>query len=631
MQAAAVLLLAALAVQLARVQLAEPPGAPPPLARGERVRSLPVEPRRGLIVDRNGVAVARNAPQFSLAIVPGELPDGAAARLAALRAVERESGVPYAAIERALSGGLAAIDPFAPLTLRRGFAREAAAELRAALAGVPGVRVRAGPVRTYGGGDLLAHVLGYVGPIAAGEAEAWLGAGYPLDARVGRAGVEYAYESELRGGAGERLVIADAAGRELRSLGERPARTGADLVLSIDLRLQRAAAAALERGIERGLEAALALEVRHAGALERAGAAVVMDARDGELLALATYPSYDANVFSARAGGAGVEALLGDGSRPLIHRAFMEAPAPGSVFKPLVGAAALQEGVAAPDTRITSTGAIGVRSPYDPGAVHIFRDWAPHGTLDFYGGLARSSDVYYYYLAGGYEEDGGRVFPGLGADRLARYARAFGLGTPTGIDLPGEAAGLVPDREWKEGAYGEPWVLGDTYNLGIGQGFLTVTPLQMAVATAALANGGEVLAPRAVRAVRDGEGLRPTAREVLGAVPVDGEHLAVVREALRRAADPPLGTARRGEPEGLEIGGKTGTAEFGPPHPDGEFDSHGWFVSFAPWDDPRIVVVVYLRHGVGALHAAPVAREIYEAWLTLGGGGEPRLAERLLP
>ena len=171
----------------------------------------------------------------------------------------------------------------------------------------------------------------------------------------------------------------------------------------------------------------------------------------------------------------------------------------------------------------------------------------------------------------------------------------------------------MPDIAWKEATVGEPWVLGDTYTFGIGQGYLTVTPLQMAVATAALANGGEVLVPHVVLGLRSGHELQLTAREVAGELPIAAEHLEVVREALRRTADPG-GTATRGEPAGLTIAGKTGTAEFGRAHPDGGFDSHGWFLAFAPYDEPEIAVVVYLQHGVGATHAAPVAREILEAY-----------------
>ncbi len=619
MQALGALLMIVLAVQLVRLQLyagiPEPDAARPAdpgSVSGEFVRSIPVEPLRGLITDRSGFILARNVATFSLALVPGDLPAEPAERLAALRAIERIGLVPRPAIEEALAQPLAEIDPLAPLTLREGFSREEAIALRAALADVPAARVRTAPRRTYGGDDLLAHMVGYVGPITAEQADAYLDAGYRLDALVGRAGVELSYETELRGSDGERLVIADPVGRELRSLGADPAHGGADLILSIDLRMQRAAIAALAKGIEAGVAHAIEVEQRDPEQLARSGAAVLMDVRSGELLALATYPSYDVNAFSWHARGSDIGALLNDPTRPLVHRAYMEAPAPGSIFKPFVGAAALQEGVATPETTIFSSGSLTIRSIYDPEVVYTYRDWAPHGALDFYRGLTRSSDIYYYYLAGGYDQDG-ETFEGLGVERVAAYARAFGFGSPTGVDLPGESAGLVPDAAWKEEAIGEPWVLGDSYNMGIGQGYLEITPLQMAVATAALANGGELLVPRIAHALRTHDGVAPIAREVSGVLPIDARHLDVVREALRLAADTG-GTAWRGEPADIEIGGKTGTAEFGARNAEGLLASHGWYIGFAPYDDPQVAIVVYLEYGVGATHAGPVAREILTAY-----------------
>ena len=462
-------------------------------------------------------------------------------------------------------------------------------------------------------------MLGHVGAVPAESAGEYLDAGYRLDERVGRSGVESVYEERLRGEPGRRVVLADPTGREVEHLTEVAAVAGSDLILSIDLDLQRAVAAALERGLDAGLDAALSLPVRHGEPLERVGAAVVMDVRTGELLALVSSPSYDSNAFSGLDPNADAAALLTHEGRPLVHRAYQEVRAPGSIFKPLVGAAALEEGVATPSTRIRSTGAITVRSIFDPDVTYTFRDWTVHGVLDFHGGLIRSSDVYYYYLAGGYDEPGGESFEGLGIERIARYVRAFGLGAPTGLDLPGEAGGLVPDDAWKLATFGEPWVLGDTYTLGIGQGYLAVTPVQMAVATAALANGGEVLVPRVARGFRVGGGVELLPPQAAGTLPVAAQHLDVVREALRRAAEPG-GTAWRGQPEGVSIAAKTGTAEFGPPHPDDEFDTHGWYIAFAPYEQPEIAVVVYLNHGSGALHAAPAAREMLEAYFYGPGG-----------
>ncbi|MEZ4501210.1 MAG: penicillin-binding protein 2 [Dehalococcoidia bacterium] len=587
------------------------------LSSGERLRVLDVVPARGRILDREGRPLAVNVPRFVAQVVPGDLPEDPNARRAALTRLEARVGIPYAGLERAVQAGLESVDPLAPITIRDDLTRDEATALRAAMSGIEGVVIEAQAQREYGGGDLLAHVLGYVGPIAAGEAETYLEAGYRLDARVGLGGVELTYEDALRGVPGEDLVVADAAGHPLRALEERPPEVGADVVLSIDLDFQRAVRDALLDGIAAGVRDQEPAQWPNPDSPREAGAAVVMDVRTGEVLALVSVPSFEANLLGTEPDDEALAALIADGNRPLVDRTYMEVRAPGSIFKPLVAAAALEEGVASAGTQITSRGLISIRDQYQPDVYYVFRDWAAHGTLDLYGGIARSSDVYFYYLAGGYAQNGEQLFDGLGINRLARYARAAGLGRATGLDLPGEASGLVPDAEWKDETVGEPWVLGDTYTLGIGQGYLAVTPIQMAVVGAAIANGGTVLVPHVVAALQRGDAVTPLGREVAGTLPVDPANLAIVREAMRRAAEAG-GTARTGKPAGITIGGKTGTAEFGRPAADASFDTHAWYVGFAPFDQPEIVVVVQLEHGVGSTHAGPVARRILEAYFNRG-------------
>ena len=253
---------------------------------------------------------------------------------------------------------------------------------------------------------------------------------------------------------------------------------------------------------------------------------------------------------------------------------------------------------------------------YDPSVIYTFRDWRVLGTLDFYGGIAMSSDVYFYYLAGGYHEYG-ENFDGLGVDRLAQYARQFGLGRKTGVDIAGEADGVVPDPQWKEETFpGDTWVLGDTYNMGIGQGFLAVTPIQMARVVAAVANGGTLLTPRIVREVRDSQGhvIVPNDPQIEGSVGVSDTNLAIVREAMRQAVQ--WGSANPAQSSLISIAGKTGTAEFGQRFADGSYETHGWFSGFAPADDPQIAITVFLQRGIGATHAAPLGSKILEYYLT---------------
>ncbi len=601
---------AVLVAQVLRLQVFDP--VVPASARGGIPRVLPVEAPRGLITDRNGTVVARNTPRYRVSLIPGEIPADAEARRAALLRIAQALRIAYSDLEAAATSGLAVVDPFAPVTLRKGMTNDEAIMVRAALAGIPAARVDIAPTREYESTGALAHILGYVSTLPSERAESLLADGYQLDSRIGLAGVETQYERALRGTAGKRLVLSDPQGRELRQLGEEPATAGGNVVLSIDLRLQRAAEAAVARGIKNGISILRPTNQPRPKVLP-AGAAVVLDVHSGEVLAMVSQPSYDANVFERGTNDA-VSALFTDPARPMVDRAYMEVHAPGSIFKPLVAMAALEEGVVTPQTRIFSGGSLTVRSQYDPNVVYVFGDWAFHGNVDMNRAIARSSDVYFYELAGGFWENGKETFKGLGADRLAAWARLAGLGRPTGLDLPGEAAGLVPDSSWKRNVVGEDWLLGDTYTFGIGQGYLTTSLLQMATLTAGIANGGEVPVPRIVRGIERGGILSPTPMRVGARLPVTPEHLAVVRGGMASAAADTDGTAGTGVPRGVKIGGKTGTAEFGQPYPDGVFDTHGWYIAFAPAERPEIAVAVYLEYAVGQIHAGPVAKEILEAY-----------------
>jgi penicillin-binding protein 2 len=338
-----------------------------------------------------------------------------------------------------------------------------------------------------------------------------------------------------------------------------------------------------------------------------------MDVHTGDILALVSLPDYDSNIFSGQVDENALTQLANDPAKPMLDHAISEMYPPGSTFKQITGTAALQEGVATADTQIFSPGYLDVENEYAPGKYDRFKDWRSDlGTMNFYRGLAMSSDVYFYELAGGYVKDGKTVFKGLGADRLAKWARTFGLGAPTGIDLPGESSGLVPDPAWKEKTFGEGWLLGDTYNFGIGQGYVGATPIQMVRVTAAIANGGEVLIPHVVKELRDGAGnvitlQRQTVQRNLG---VDPRNLAVIREGMRESvAD---GAAFTGAVKNVVVAGKTGTAEFGERHPDGSYDEHGWFTGFAPFDNPEIAIVVFQEKGNGQATAAPTAAKILD-------------------
>jgi penicillin-binding protein 2 len=446
----------------------------------------------------------------------------------------------------------------------------------------------------------VSHYLGYVGRIDQEEYEYLKGSGYHLNDRLGKTGAELTYEAALRGSPGYRIIEIDAAGQEIRELQSIDPRPSGNLVLSLDLDLQRRTEQILRSGMGNS----------------KSAVALVMDVHTGEMLSMVSLPTYDNNILTDPVDQERLPALTQDPAKPLVNHAIAEVHPPGSTFKQVTGTAALQEGVASPGTTITSHGSISVEDEYDPEKTWVIRDWAALGTMDFYRGLAMSSDVYFYYLSGGYYQGGATVFSGLGATRLAEYARDYGFGAPTGIDLPGEAAGLVPDPEWKEETFGEEagfWTLGDTYNFGIGQGFLTVTPVQLVRVIAAVANGGKVLVPHVAKEIVDEDGnvMKAIEPEVQNELPISDQNLAVMREALRQAAV--YGPANTGASSVVSMAAKTGTAEFGTPLADGTYSqSHAWYTAYAPYEDPQIAVVVFLEQGVGATHGGPVAKQIID-------------------
>jgi penicillin-binding protein 2 len=431
---------------------------------------------------------------------------------------------------------------------------------------------------------------------------------------VGRMGIEFHFDEDLRGQKGEKVIEVDAIGREAGTLAylaqERP---GNSLILTIDFDLQREATRALQQGMQAS------------GA--KSGAVVALNPQTGEVLALVSEPAYDNNLFAAEISDRDWQRLLNDPNRPLFNRAIGGAYPPGSIFKIVTAVAGLQDGIMTQDTRIRCDGQIVVEDQYDPFVKYKFPCWVKsgHGQQNIIDALANSCDVYFYHIGAGYyqQSTGYDIFTGLGITRLTTYMREFGLGRQSGIDLPGESAGLVPDNKWKINqswnTRGEPWLTGDTYNLSIGQGYLLVTPLQMANVVAAIANGGTLYRPQLVYQVVDAEGrvLRGFQKEQLGRVSLSARNLELVREGMRAAVT--RGTAiatdfaRAKMPGTLAVVGKTGTAEFGQLDEHGERPAHAWFVSYAPENNARVALAVFIEGGQnGAKYAVPVAAQIYQ-------------------
>jgi penicillin-binding protein 2 len=534
------------------------------LADGNRLRIYRTSAPRGLIVDRRGVPLVVNRPSFSVYLLPMELrePDRVLPQLASLLGVAQDGIATRLAKSRT--------HPFEPVRIRRDVGLRVVTAIEERRTEMQGVLVDAEPVRVYRYRHLAAHVLGYLGEISAEELEVLRPRGYRPGDLIGKAGIEWQYDAVLRGEDGEQVVEVDASGRPLRVLREQAARPGNSVVTSLDRTLQELA------------EAELA---------DKTGAIVVMDPRNGEILAMASNPTYDPNLFALGISQSAWDRVSGDPRHPLQNRAAASAYEPGSVFKIVTGVAGLRERKATAATRFYCRGSLTLGR-------WVFRDLVAHGNIDFLTGVAQSCNVMFWEL--------GRD---LGPERLYAEARRFGLGERTGVDLPVEAAGLVPSREYKEARWREPWYPGDTLNMAIGQGFVLATPLQVARMAAAIANGGQILQPRLVRAITDADGRVVRRAESRVQRRLDLEPLAM--EAMRRGLEAAVarGTGRAAAVSGIAVAGKTGSAETPRGRP------HAWFVGYAPAQDARIVVAVLVEHGHrGGLVAAPIARRIIETW-----------------
>lgn len=463
-----------------------------------------------------------------------------------------------------------------PVLLSRALNHDEVITLESRVHELPGVRLSSATVRSYPLGAALAPILGYTGH--ADEVEVQQRPELLPGEVSGKAGVEKYYDVQLRGRSGAAFQEVDAAQRPQKEIGEYTPLPGEDLFLTIDAQFQQ--------------HIFSLLEARAAAARTDeppvVGSVIALEPETGAVRALVSYPSFDPNIFSQPGLRSGAADILADPRQPLFNRAVSGTYAPGSTIKPLLAAAGLAEGIITRETTWLSSGGIRIGQWFFP-------DWKAggHGLTNVTKALAESVNTFFYIVAGGDE-----TRPGLGIERVARSLREFSLGVPTGIDLPGEAEGLVPTPDWKVKTKGERWYIGDTYHLAIGQGDVLVTPLQVAVATAAIANGGRVVTPHVVATEHAGS-------RTLG---ISDRHLAVVREGMRAAVTG--GSARRLARLPIPLAGKTGTAQVG-----GSDLTNAWFTSFGPYDNPSLVVTVLLEGaGEGDDVAVPLAEEIWRWW-----------------
>jgi penicillin-binding protein 2 len=559
------------------------------LSENNRIRVENIPPPRGTIFDRHGRLLVDIRPSFNLAIIPEDIQDMEQTLTQLSQVLGCDKDVLEERVEAAASE-----PPFRPVTLVRDMTRDQLGAVESYRFYVPGVAVQIEPRRSYEWPGFAAHLIGYVGEIDERQLKDDRYVGYRQGDYLGKYGVEQQWERVLNGQRGGRQVEVDSAGRQLRVLGEVQALPGQNLVLTLDANLQRRAEEALSG---------------------KSGAIVALDPNNGDILAMASSPAFDQNQFVRGLSTKEWQDLADDPMHPLTNKTIQGTYPPGSTFKPVVEAAALEEGVADPGTTFVCTGQLrfGNRS---------YRCWEKrgHGPLEMYQALVRSCDVYHYQL-------GLR----LGVDRIAKYARRLGYGSRTLIGLSNETRGLVPTSQWKLNRFGIPWQRGEDLSIAIGQGFLLVTPLQQAIAYAAIANGGKVVEPRIVQRIESPEGqvLEEIPPKVAGEAGFKPTTLEFLRRALTGVVQDPAGTGKAAHLPGILVAGKTGTAqvvrmaEDEPTHrsldqiPYEERD-HAWFVCFAPAEAPQIVVAVLVEHGGhGGSAAAPLARQVLEEFFQI--------------
>ncbi len=520
-------------------------------SRRNSIRLLSIRAPRGNIYDRYGSILADNALAFGVFIVPQEARDldGEIKRLSGIL------GVSESLLKRNYKRNYHA--PFAPCEVIKNISKREAILIEESKLDMPGVLVKEFPLRRYLYKDAIAHLLGYAGEIDKRELESLRSYGYSVKDLIGKAGVEKTMDALLRGKSGGMQVQVDNRGRQVKTLNLKRPKKGSDIHLTIDARLQNFVWKAMQG---------------------KKGAAVFMDVNTGEVLSLVSNPSYDPNESISK--------ILNGMDAPLLNRAIMGQYPPGSLFKIAVAMAGLESKKIRSSTSFICYGKFKVGA----GRFHCW-DRDGHGSMDLQRGIIESCNVYFYNL--------GLL---LGADKIFEYAKEFGFGKKTGIDLQGEEAGLVPSRSWKRMEKGENWYAGDTANFSIGQGYLLVTPLQVARFIAFVANGGMILKPHVLKK-RDSDNRNTD-------IKLNKKNLNVIRSAMNGVVEDEAGTGARAYSSIVSISAKTGTSQ-----PGGGLETHAWFTGFAPSQKPQISFVIFLEHGgSGGASAAMIARKAVEFW-----------------
>ncbi len=568
-----------------------------------KTRIIKIQTERGVIYDKFGNLLVKNLPSFDLVCDKRDLPRSTEARLKILSKLAEIIKKDLSQLEREVTES-----EFNEVLIYQNIPHQILILLETKITEFTGCKIEENTVRDYISAQTFSHLIGYTGKISKEELK--LFKDYSITDYVGKSGIEKSYEQFLRGNPGKIQIAKDALGKiKSKELISDP-EPGKSLILYLDSNLQKK------------IEAEINFTLQRVGA--KKGAAVAIDPKTGGILALVSLPSFDSNLFAQGISQKALQKILNDSLEPLFNRAISGEYPTGSTIKPLIASAALQENIIDPEKSIYTEGKIEVPHKYNPEIIYTFLDWKNHGWVDLREAIAVSCNVCFYTYGGGYKE-----FNGLGVNRIKNYLSLFGWGEKTGIDLPQEKEGLIPDPAWKTEALGENWFIGNTYHLSIGQGYLRITPLQVATAFSVIANDGKLLEPKVVQKIidtstpntnppsADGTGQASSVQVVEVIEPeiirenfIDPENLKIIREGMREAVTYGSSVILNTLP--VKVASKTGTAETGR---EGYF--HNWVTVFAPYDDPQIVLTIVIENVREAQVAAlPVAKQVLEWYFT---------------
>jgi len=552
------------------------------MASLNKTRREAVPSARGIIYDSKNRILVRNIPSFDLVAIPLNLPkkeedlDNIILKVCDVLKLNKKE----------VTQKIKNTHPFSleEILIKEHLSKEDSLLAEVELSEIPGIKIRTYAQREYQESPYFSHILGYTGKLSKEELETKKEEGYILTDTIGKTGLEKSYEQILRGVYGSKEVEVDSTGKVKQVLSTEDSIPGQSLVLTIDSKFQKAVYSILTKYLRK--------------AKSKKGLVVALDPQTGRILSMVSIPSFDNNLFAKGISSKNYKELVSSPDKPLYNRAASGVYPPGSTIKPLVAAAALQSNVITKHTYIMCKGFIKIGQ-------WEFPCWNSrgHGAINVTKAIAESCDVFFYTIGGGFEER-----KGLGINRLNKFYNLFGFGEKTGIDLPGEGVGLVPTEKWKASLKKEPWYIGDTYHVSIGQGDLLTTPLQLVNAIACIANGGELIQPRLVDKIIDSKTKKETEvqTEVIRKDFIKKSHISTVKQGMRQTVASPSGSGRELNDLPFSVAGKTGTAQFG-----SEGKMHAWFVSFAPYENPKIAMVVLVEGGgEGYEVAVPLTEEI---------------------